>query len=378
MAPVTNPTTEAISPAALARYFLRLGLIGFGGPPAHIALMQADLVEKRRWLPREQFDADLATANLLPGPTSTELAIYIGMRMHGAPGAIIAGVCFILPAALIVGLLAWAYTTWGQLTWLADLLYGVKPAAFALVLHGLLQLARGTKWTAAGVCIAGASLAALLWTPIDVLLLFVLAGAAAVAASGVGVSLRAFAPIAAYANIAAAPTLLSVLWEFLKIGAVIYGGGFALIGILQQSLVQQLGWITQQQLLDAIAVGQSTPGPVFTTATFIGFLLGGPPGAVLATIGIFAPAFVFVRLEQVLLARIRRTPWFRTFLHGVNLAVLASLTSAALALGRDAIVDVPATLLCAAAMLAMAWKKVDAHWIVGAGLAVGLIRLALF
>jgi chromate transporter len=378
MAPVTNPTTEAISPATLALYFLRLGLIGFGGPPAHIALMQADLVEKRRWLTREQFDADLATANLLPGPTSTELAIYIGMRMHGAPGAIIAGVCFILPAALIVGLLAWAYTTWGQLTWLADLLYGVKPAAFALVLHGLLQLARGTKWTAAGVCIAGASLAALLWTPIDVLLLFLLAGAAAVAASGVGVSLRAFAPIAAYANIAAAPTLLSVLWEFLKIGAVIYGGGFALIGILQQSLVQQLGWITQQQLLDAIAVGQSTPGPVFTTATFIGFLLGGPPGAVLATIGIFAPAFVFVRLEQVLLARIRRTPWFRTFLHGVNLAVLASLTSAALALGRDAIVDVPATLLCAAAMLAMAWKKVDAHWIVGAGLAVGLIRLALF
>jgi chromate transporter len=378
MAPVTNPTTEAISPATLALYFLRLGLIGFGGPPAHIALMQADLVEKRRWLTREQFDADLATANLLPGPTSTELAIYIGMRMHGAPGAIIAGVCFILPAALIVGLLAWAYTTWGQLTWLADLLYGVKPAAFALVLHGLLQLARGTKWTAAGVCIAGASLAALLWTPIDVLLLFVLAGAAAVAASGVGVSLRAFAPIAAYANIAAAPTLLSIFWEFLKIGAVIYGGGFALIGILQQSLVQQLGWITQQQLLDAIAVGQSTPGPVFTTATFIGFLLGGPPGAVLATIGIFAPAFVFVRLEQVLLARIRRTPWFRTFLHGVNLAVLASLTSAALALGRDAIVDVPATLLCAAAMLAMAWKKVDAHWIVGAGLAVGLIRLALF
>jgi chromate transporter len=375
---VTNPTTAAISSAALARYFLRLGLIGFGGPPAHIALMQADLVEKRRWLSREQFDADLATANLLPGPTSTELAIYIGMRMHGAPGALIAGVCFILPAALIVGLLAWAYTTWGQLTWLADLLYGVKPAAFALVLHGLLQLARGTKWTAAGIGIAGASLAALLWTPIDVLLLFVLAGAAAVATSGGGVSLRAFAPVAAYANIAAAPTLLSVFWEFLKIGAVIYGGGFALIGILQQSLVQQLGWITQQQLLDAIAVGQSTPGPVFTTATFIGFLLGGPPGAVLATIGIFAPAFVFVRLEQVLLARIRRTPWFRTFLNGVNLAVLASLTAAALALGRDAIVDVPAALLCAVAMLAMWWKKIDAHWIVGAGLAVGLIRLALF
>ena len=371
--------SHSLSVSELALYFLRLGIIGFGGPPAHIALMRTDLVEKRCWLTSEQFATDLTTANLLPGPTSTEMAIYIGYRMRGPLGALISGWCFILPAALLVGLLAWAYVTWGGLSWMQHLLYGVKPVAFALVLHGLLQMVRTTPWTPPHAVILLTAFALLQWTAIDVLLIFLLAGMAALP------SLRKTTPATLFisattitsTSIVAAP-LLSVLWEFLKIGTVIYSGGFALIGVLQQTIVIRLGWLTQQQLLDAIAVGQSTPGPVFTTATFIGYLVGGASGAALATIGIFAPAFVFVLAENLLLSRLKQAPQMRRFLQGVNIAVIASLVHAAIALGSSALIDPIALLLCAAAFGALWWKKIDAHWLVGVGVLVGLSRLAIF
>lgn len=377
----------AVSFPSLALYFLRLGIIGFGGPPAHIALMRSDLVEKRGWLSAAQFETDLATANLLPGPTSTEMAIYAGLRLRGTIGALVAGWCFILPAATLVGILAWAYVVWGSLGWMQQVLYGIKPVAFALVLHGVLQLYRGIAWSRRSVAIALAAFVALAWTQIDVLLLFLIAGFAyapllrSISQSLFSFSIFAYAKIMTGIGVAiGTASALMLLWEFLKIGAVIYGGGFALIGVLQQTFVEQLGWVTQQQLLDAIAVGQSTPGPVFTTATFLGYLIAGIPGAVAATLGIFSPAFVFVRLEQSLLGRLRRSRFadsFSRFLQGVNLAVLATLAHASITLGRDALADLFALLVCAGALIALAWKKVDAHWLVGVGLLIGLIRLAL-
>jgi chromate transporter len=268
------------------------------------------------------------------------------------------------------------------------LLYGIKPVAFALVVHGILQLGSSVAWSPRSTAIALAAFAALAVTQVDVLLLFLIAGLAYAPLRRNAHMLLVPAPLIAYAKImitggavTGAVSAAMLLWEFLKIGAVIYGGGFALIGVLQQTFVEHLGWVTQRQLLDAIAVGQSTPGPVFTTATFLGYLLAGIPGAVAATVGIFSPAFVFVRLEQLLLSRLRRSRFadsFSRFLQGVNLAVLAALAHASITLGRDALTDPFALLLCTGALVALAWKKVDAHWLVGVGLLIGLSRLALF
>lgn len=363
-------------------YFVRLGLIGFGGPPAHIAIMRRELVEQRGWIDDDQFGADLATANLLPGPTSTEMTIYIGYRLHGAVGAVAAGSMFILPAFVLVLLIAMAYVALGNVAWMQSLLYAIKPVALALVIAGVLQLGKSVRSDWRETVVFAAALSALLLTPVDVLLLFVLCGLLYLALKHLlrlGASTALLLPLNAYANStgAAAPDLLSVLWVFLKIGALIYGGGFALVGILQQMLVADLGWLTQQQLLDGIAIGQSTPGPVFTTATFVGYLVGGLPGAVLATIGIFAPAFVFVLAESTLLKSLKQSALFRDFLKGVNAAVVASLVLAAGQLGRSALIDPLTLLLCAAAFVALVWKKVDAHWLVGAGLLIGVSRLAL-
>lgn len=372
--------TTAVTLQALAAYFFRLGMIAFGGPPAHIALMRSDLVVRRRWVASEQFDVDLATANLLPGPTSTELAIYIGMRLHGLAGALISGTCFIAPAAGAAAGLAWAYVRYGDVAWMNQLLYGVKPVALALVLHGVVQLVRGTKWNPLLVLIALAAFALLAASRIDVLLIFMLGGVAAAARSLRQHNLfnTALATLTAYANTsAAAPPAAALLWEFIKIGALIYGGGFALVGILQQTFVEHLGWITQRQLLDAIAVGQSTPGPVFTTATFIGYLVAGLPGAIAATFGIFSPAFAFVLLERRLLHQLRNAAWFTFFLQGVGVSALAAIAHASIALGRNALTDLAAVCICAGALAASAWKKIDAHWIVGVGLIISIIRLAV-
>lgn len=363
-------------------YFARLGLIGFGGPPAHIAIMRRELVEQRGWIDADQFGADLATANLLPGPTSTEMTIYIGYRLHGAAGAIGAGCMFILPAFVLVTLISMAYVAFGSVSWMQSLLYAIKPVALALVIAGVLQLGAAMRTDWRETVVFTAALAALLLTPVDVLLLFVLSGLLYLALKRLWqlhTSTTMLAPLTAYANgiDSATPELLSVLWVFLKIGALVYGGGFALVGIFQQLLVTDLGWLTQQQLLDGIAIGQSTPGPVFTTATFVGFLVGGLPGAVIATVGIFAPAFVFVLAESTLLKSLKQSALFRDFLRGVNAAVVASLVLASGQLGRSALIDPLTLLLCVAAFVALAWKIVDAHWLVGAGLLIGIIRLAL-
>ena len=292
----------------------------------------------------------------------------------------------------MVTLIAVAYVANGNAAWLAALLYAVKPVALALVVSGVLQLGKPVAANAreAGVFFAG--LAALLFTKADVLSVFVAGGVLYVALvqgrkwlKGIDAS-PLFAPTAqaplaaawsAWNRATEAAPVLLIFWTFLKIGALIYGGGFALIGVLQQLLVADLGWLSQTQLLDGIAIGQSTPGPVFTTAAFIGYLVGGLPGAAVATLGIFAPAFVFVILENALFGRIKNAPVFRNFLKGVNSAVVASLVLATAQLGGSALPDVFTIAVAIGAFALTHWKNIGAHWLVGAALLIGLTRLAV-
>jgi chromate transporter len=368
----------------LALYFLRLGIIGFGGPPAHIALMRADLVDRLGWVTAEQFNDDLAVANLLPGPTSTEMAIYLGYRLGSMPGAIVAGTCFILPAFLIVLALSVAYVQLGSATSIEALLYGIKPVALALVISGTVQLGRPLLTGRSEWALLFAAIAAVLFGALDVLLVFILAGLALLIISSSGRALVALvvasptepvARAASYVSSADLALLAQVFLNFLKIGTLIYGGGFALVGVLQQEAVRNLGWITQQQLLDGIAIGQSTPGPVFTTAAFVGYLVAGIPGAVLATLGIFTPAFVFVILERRLLGRLRANTSVQTFLRGVNIAVVAAIAVAAAQLSRSALVDGLTVAIGAASLIALMRFRLDVLWLVVAGLVVGIIRL---
>jgi chromate transporter len=363
----------------LIAYFLRLGCIGFGGPPAHIAMMRNELVEKRAWVSAEQFEADLATANLLPGPTSTEMTIYIGYRLRGGIGAILSGVSFILPAFVFVLLISMAYVRYGNVVWLESLLYATKPVALVLVIYGTWQLGKSILNDWREICVFVLSLTLLSMTRIDILLAFVIGGCAMIALKFIrGRDLSMFVLDSRFFGSVLttdAPSQLNLLLAFLKIGAVLYGGGFALIGVLQQELVVSRGWLTQQQLLDGIAIGQSTPGPVFTTATFVGFLVGGFIGAVIATIGIFIPAFVFVLAESKLLSWIKRSELFRIFLRGVNATVVASILLAAIQLGQSAIFDLPTLVIAVASFIALWCFHVDAHWLVLMAIGIGVARM---
>jgi chromate transporter len=362
----------------LARYFLTLGIIGFGGPPAHIALMRRDLVERKHWVTAAQFNEDLATANLLPGPTSTEMAIYIGYRMAGVGGAITSGVCFILPAFFIVLVLSIAYASGTNVTTIDRLLYAVKPVALALIISGTVQIGQPVLKSWREWALLGACLLAVLLLPIDVLLVFVIAGVALVTVTRGTQTLGLPAWLGLLPAQSGDPALtVQVFLTFVKIGALIYGGGFALVGILQQEVVLGTGWLTQQQLLDGIAIGQSTPGPVFTSATFVGYIVAGIPGAILATIGIFSPAFVFVVLENKLLANIKSNPLVQLFLRGVNVAVVATIAVSAAQLAGSALVDPLTISIFCLSLIGLVRYKLDALWLIGGGLLIGLSRLLL-
>jgi chromate transporter len=376
----------AARPAARLRevawVFLKLGTIAFGGPAAHVGVMVDEVVHRRRWTTREQFLDLLGATNLIPGPNSTEMAIHLGRLRAGAPGLVVAGACFILPAALIVSAMGWAYVRFGALPQVGGLLHGVKPVIVAVVLQALWGLGRAAVKTRFLAAVAVACLAASL-AGVDELLLLAAAGALVAVVRGVSwrgspalvVPLPILGAAAAPAAAAAAPFGVPGLFLFfLKVGSVLYGSGYVLLAFLRSDLVDRLGWLSEAQLLDAVAVGQVTPGPVFTTATFVGWILGGPWAAAAATAGIFLPAFVFVALSAPLLPRIRSSRAAGALLDGVNVASLALMAAVTIHLGRAAVVDLPTALLAAAAAVLLIRFRVNSAWLVLGG---GLAGLAL-
>jgi chromate transporter len=370
----------------LALFFLRLGLTAFGGPAAHIAMMEQEVVRRRAWLTREEFLDLLGVVNLIPGPSSTELAILIGYRRAGWVGLVLGGACFVLPAALIVVGCAWAYVRFGALPQVASLLYGVKPVVIAVILQALFGLGRtAVKSWALGAIALGVAAAS--FAGVNALAVLFAGGVLAMVASAVsrgatgglrGLAVPALSMLgsaAAPAAAAVAPASLAGLFAvFLKVGAVLFGSGYVLLAFLRADLVDHRHWLTESQLLDAVAVGQVTPGPVFTTATFIGYVLHGGTGALVATLGIFLPSFVFVALSGPIVPRLRRSRSAGAFLDGVNVASLALMATVTWYLGRSALADVVTVLLACASALLLLKFRLNSAWLVLAGALAGVGR----
>ena len=373
----------------VAWFFLKLGTIAFGGPAAHIAMMRREVVERRRWVDDQRFMDLVGACNLIPGPNSTELTIHLGYIRAGWPGLVVGGVCFIVPAMLSVLALAWAYVSNGSLPQAEWPLNGIKPVIIAIVAQALWGLA-GTALKGrllAAVALAAFALYLLGFNEIAILfgggLLVLLAWRAATWRAGEGGNGRGAgvgllgpglpgvaAQVAGTAAVAYSPGVL--FWTFLKIGAVLYGSGYVLLAFLRNDFVDRLGWLTDQQLIDAVAIGQFTPGPVFTTATFIGYVVGGFQGALLATLGIFLPAFVFVALSGPIVPKLRSSPHASALLDGVNAAALGLMAGVTVELGRAALVD-PLTIVLGLVALGLLLKtKLNSAWLVLGGGAVGV------
>jgi chromate transporter len=370
----------------LALLFLKLGTIAFGGPAAHIAMMEDEVVRRRRWLSREEFLDLLGATNLIPGPNSTEMAIHIGHRQAGWPGLLVGGACFILPAALIVTAFAWAYVRYGSLPEVTGVLYGVKPVIIAVVLQALWSLGRiavKTKFLLA-VGLAGIALSFLGINELVILFgsgIIILAGRLITRRIKSGQNLPSLLSPLPFAFLwqsattagAAAFGLWPLFLFFLKVGAVLYGSGYVLLAFIRADLVERWQWLSESQLLDAIAVGQVTPGPVFTTATFIGYVLGGLPGAVVATVGIFLPAFFFVAASGPLVARIRKSDRAGAFLDGVNAASLALMTVVTWQLGDAALIDWLTAALLVVSLILLIRFRLNSIWLVMGGALIGLL-----
>jgi chromate transporter len=368
----------------IALSFLRLGTTAFGGPAAHIAMMEEEFVRRRGWVSHADFLDMLGASNLVPGPSSTEMAIHIGHQRAGWRGLVVAGGCFILPAMLIVMACAWAYATFGSLPQVQSVLYGVKPVIIAVVLQALCGLGRtaikngflvavGLLGTAAGI--AGGNVLAILLAAGLVTVLHTWIKERRLSSNLLALPMSAKSLVAATPVLAAAvPVSQSALFlVFLKFGAVIFGSGYVLLAFLQADLVDRLHWLTQAQLLDAVAVGQVTPGPVFTTATFIGYLLGGVRGAVVATAGIFLPGFLFVAASRHLIPRIRRSKIAAAFLDGVNCGAVALMIAVTWQLSRAALVDFPTATIAALSAVILIYFRINSAWLIFAGGLAGLV-----
>jgi chromate transporter len=372
-------TEERTTLRELALLFLRLGATAFGGPAAHIAMMQDEVVRRRKWLSEERFLDLLGATNLIPGPNSTEMAIHIGWDRRRWRGLVIAGLAFIVPAMVIAGVIGWVYVRFGSVPAVGWLLYGVKPVILGVVVQAIWDLAaKAAKTTWLRVLAALAALLSAL--SVNELAVLFGSGAVAVIAARAASGKRADRPLqqlvplasaAATTFASSAVTLPSIFWVFLKTGSVLFGSGYVLLAFLRADLVERLHWLTESQLIDAIAVGQVTPGPVFTTATFIGYLLSGPSGALVATAGIFLPAFFFVALSAPLLPRLRASLTIAAFLDGVNVASLALMAVVMVQLGHAALTDVPTWVLGVAGAGLLLRFKVSSTWLVLGGAAAG-------
>ncbi|HET6338045.1 MAG TPA: chromate efflux transporter [Polyangiales bacterium] len=359
----------------LALLFLRLGTTAFGGPAAHIAMMQDEVVRRRGWLTDERFLDLLGATNLIPGPNSTEMAIHIGWDRRRWSGLVVAGLAFIVPAMLITWVFAWAYVQYGSLPSASWMLYGIKPVIVAVVLQAIWALTpKAAKTTFLRVLGIGVVIAVAFGVN-EIIVLFAAGLIAVVAARkwSAGTSgLALILPAAASGGLAIPSIGLGPIFAvFLKIGSVLFGSGYVLLAFLRTDLVERLGWLTEAQLIDAVAAGQVTPGPVFTTATFIGYLLAGTPGALVATAGIFLPAFVFVALSGPLVPRLRNSPSAAAFLDGVNIASLALMAVVTVQLSMSTILDLPTTLIFVVSAVLLVWLNVNSTWLVAGGALAG-------
>jgi len=361
----------------IARAFLRLGFVAFGGAAAHIGLMEEDFVRRRKWLSREDFLDRLGAVNLLPGPTSTEMAIYLGELRGGFPGLLVAGACFILPAAFMTLGLAWAYVRYGTLPQLAGVLWGVKPIVVVLLVQAVWSLAKSALRSRELMFLAAVVLA-LAALRVPTLPLLMGTGVAWIAANRFGAkpvagATSGVAAAGAAATASVAATTSGVFFYFLKIGALLFGSGYVLLAVLREDLVQRLHWLTETQLLDAIAVSQATPGPFFTVATFVGYLLAGWRGAGLATVGMFVPAFTYVALTAGVLPRMRKSPNAAAFLDGVNAAAVALMAFVGFQFAREAVTSPLALVIAGVAAVLVFRFRVNSAWVVLGGAIAGLV-----
>jgi len=369
----------------VAALFLKLGAISFGGPAAHIALMEQETVHKRRWLGREHFLDLLAATNLVPGPNAVEMASHIGFVHAGWAGLVAGGASFILPGFLASLAVAWSYVRFGGLPQVAALFYGIYPAVMAIILSATYRLGRAALRDWRALALAGLSLAAALLDVHEVVVLLG-AGVAGILLYAppswlqfVGLALvwsPSVLPLASRLNLGD-ERLVRLGLFFLKVGALLFGSGMVLFAFIQRDVVSRYGWLTHQQLLDAIAAGQMTPGPVLSSATFIGYLVAGWPGAVVSTCAVFLPSFCIVALVGPWIPRLRRSPVAQAFLRGVNAAVVALVLSVALALFRSAVVDLWTALILAAGLVALLRFQAETWWLVLGGAACGLVRFLL-
>ena len=379
----------ATSLRELALLFLRLGTTAFGGPAAHIAMMEDEVVRRRHWMTRERFLDLLGATNLIPGPNSTEMAIHMGQQRAGWAGLFVAGVCFIVPAGLLTLALAWAYVRFGARPQAGALLYGIKPVIIAVVIQALWGLGRTAVKTAPLAALGVLAVAA---NALGVNEIAVLLCAGALAAGLHSVTTRLWqspsglagwagstAPLVAATagTVVSAFSLTALFLFFLKVGAILFGSGYVLLAFLRADLVDHWHWLTDAQLLDAVAMGQVTPGPVFSTATFVGYVLGGLPGALVATIGIFLPSFVFVALSGPLIPRLRRSATAGAFLDGVNVGALALMAVVTFTLARAAVVDGFTALLTAVSAVLLLRFRVNSAWLVLGAALIGFAVMEL-
>lgn len=363
----------------IAKLFLKLGVIGFGGPAAHIAMMQEEVVAKRKWLTEQHFLDLIGATNLIPGPNSTEMAIHIGHEKAGWKGLIVAGLCFILPAVFITGFLAWLYKEYGQLPEVLPFLYGIKPAIIAIILGAVFPLAKKSLKSVELVLIGLLVLLCSLLNFNEIYLLFGAGFLALVLASirnnkrTNSISIFPFALLQITNTTFLSATNLNLFLIFLKIGAILYGSGYVLFAFLDAELVST-GLLTRQQLIDAIAVGQFTPGPVFSSVTFVGYQINGWSGAIISTIGIFLPSFLFVALLNPLVKKMRNSKSFSTFLDAVNVASVAIIISVCFSMGKETITDWRTIAIAVCSILLLfGYRKINSAFIVLGGSVMGYL-----
>lgn len=369
----------------IATVFLKLGTIGFGGPAAHIAMLEAEVVTRRQWISQSEFLDLIGLTNLIPGPSSTELAIYIGYLRAGWSGLIIAGVCFILPAMAIVWVLAVGYDRFQTLPEVIAIFAGIKPVVVILTIQAVWKLCKSAIKNATTGIAGVVSIGLFGFLNINALSILLVAGFGVMIVQNwrswnqklpVILLPRIDLPILAiFPVITAHPSWIDVFAIFFKIGATIYGGGYVLLAFLQSELVDQTHWLTSTQLLDAIAIGQVTPGPIFTTATFIGYLIAGHSGAIAATVGIFLPSFAFVALVVRWAPRLKHSIWFRSWLDGVNAGAWAAIAVVAVRLGFDTLVGWRSIAIAVVSALLLWRWRIDPIWLIFGSAIIGLVKI---